>query len=84
MVTSVAELRLTVSQLPEGYAEHRVYGRTGLEAELRWLPTFSGHTRDGDVLIVTPTTPWPTVCVVRVVTDVSPSWVSWREIDIID
>ena len=83
-VTSVAELRLTVSQTPEGYTEHRVYGRTGLEAELRLLHTFSGHTGDGDVLTVTPTTPWPAVCFMRVVTDVSPSWVSWREIDIID
>jgi len=82
-VTSVAELRLSVSQTPDGPTEHRVYGRAGLEAEPRLLHTFSGHTRDRDVLTVTPTTPWPPVCFLRVVTVDSPSWVSWREIEIV-
>lgn len=82
-VTSVAELRLSVSQTPEGATQHRVYGRPSQQAELLLLHTFSGHTRDGDVLTVTPTTPWPPVCFLRVVTDVSPSWVSWREIEIV-
>jgi hypothetical protein len=82
-VTSVAELRLTTSQTPDGPTEHRVYGRMALRSELRLLHTFSGHTRDGDVLTATPTTPWPPVCFLRVVTDVSPSWVSWREIEVV-
>lgn len=82
-VTSVAELRLSVSQSPDGPTEHRVYGRTSLEGELRLLHTFSGRTGDRDVLTVTPTTPWPPVCFLRVVTVDSPSWVSWREIEIV-
>jgi hypothetical protein len=82
-VTSVAELRLTVSQTPDGPTEHRVYGRMALGSELRLLHTFSGDTSDGDVLTVAPMTPLPPVCFLRVVTDVSPSWVSWREIEIV-
>jgi hypothetical protein len=35
-------------------------------------------------LIVTPDTPWLGNQVIRVSTDVSPSWVAWHEIQVID
>jgi hypothetical protein len=52
-------------------------------AELYLLQTFAGRTADGQVLEFSPDAPAQNVRYVRVVTTLSPSWVSWREIEVL-
>jgi hypothetical protein len=48
------------------------------------LYTFDGNTKDGDELIFSPEAPLQGIRYIRVETVASPSWVAWREIEIID
>jgi hypothetical protein len=43
---------------------------------------FNGFTVDGQVLEHKPGTAWTNVRYVRVETNASPSWVSWKEIEV--
>jgi hypothetical protein len=82
---AIGEIRLTPSQYPAGRTVHRVLGKgPGTGGEFLLLHTFEGLTEDGQRMIFTPDTPWQGIQVVRVMTDVSPSWVAWREIELID
>ncbi len=81
-VQSVAGVRLTVGQFPAGYTVHRVLGRVpGLGLQL--LHEFAGPTADGDVLEFTPPEPWSGLKAIRIETHESPSWVAWREIEVL-
>ncbi len=80
---SILEIRLTTSQYPEGMTTHRVLGRSAT-GEFHELTTFEGNTVDGQTLIFTPAQPIPAIRFIRVETISSPSWVSWREIEVID
>jgi hypothetical protein len=79
---SIQAVRLTVSQYPEGETVHRVLIR-GAGGDFQLLHTFSGDTRDGDALEYKPPQPAAGIQFVRVETTGSPSWVSWREIEVI-
>lgn len=81
---SVAQVSLVISQYPAGETTHQLYGR-GLDTggELVLLHTFTGHTEDGQSLVFTPNEPLMGIEAVRVVTTISPSWVAWREIEIL-
>lgn len=77
----VTEIRLTVAQFPEGVTRHRI----------RWAPddhvfvgerVIEGHTAEGDVLVETWATNEVTMRFIRIETTASPSWVSWREIEV--
>ncbi len=74
-------VELLVSQYPAGQTEHHLRGRS---ASGNWqdLVTFEGVTNDGDRLIFDPETPVPGIQFLRVDTLVSPSWVSWFEIEV--
>jgi len=78
----IAAIRLGVGQFPAGRTEHRVLGRTAGGALVE-LWTFAGSTADGDLLVATPDAPWEGVTAVRIETLTSPSWVSWREVEVI-
>jgi hypothetical protein len=79
---SVDEIRLTVAQFPEGPTRHEVWvGQPG--SPLVLVHVFDGPTAEPDVLVFSPEEPLQHVAVVRIVTTVSPSWVAWREINII-
>lgn len=80
---SIQEIRLTTSQYPEGLTIHRVLGR-GTSGAFHELTTFEGNTVDGQTLIFTPPQPVQAIRFIRVETDSSPSWVAWREIEVID
>ncbi len=81
----IAEIRLTPSQYPAGRTVHRVLGKgPGTGGAFVLLHTFDGPTEDGQRLIFAPDSPWEGLQVVRVMTDASPSWVAWREIELID
>jgi hypothetical protein len=81
----VQSIVLIPSQYPPGETEHRVLGRgPGTSGEFVLLHTFEGHTEDSQTLTYSPPTPWQDLESFRIQTVRSPSWVGWREIQIID
>ncbi len=79
----IKEMRLTISQFPEGRTIHRILGR-GPSDQYLVLNTFEGETTDGQTLTYTPNEPIQDIQFIRVETIESPSWVAWREIEVID
>lgn len=79
---SIAEVKLTISQYPAGATVHRLLGR-GATGGFQLLHTFSGATNDGEVLTFTPPQALTDIQVIRIETLESPSWVAWREIQVI-
>ena len=81
---TIAEIRLTVAQSPAGDTTHVVYGSGTSTGRYRViLHVFRGPTDDSDVLVFRPDEPIPGVRVLRIETTLSPSWVAWREIEVI-
>jgi F5/8 type C domain len=80
---AVKRIRLHVTQLPDGFTVHRVYGRKSAGDSERLLHEFAGFTRSGDMLEQTPSLPWQDVRYLRVETLASPSLVGWRELEIV-
>lgn len=78
----IHEFRLTISQYPEGATTHRILGRSA-NGQFTVLTTFEGITADGQVLVFTPAQPVAGIRLIRVETINSPSWVAWREIEVI-
>ncbi len=79
-VVEVGSVRLTVAQFPDGATVHQVYGGVTSPAATL-LHTFDGVTAEGDELVHEFVTP-PSVRYLRVLTTASPSWVSWREVEV--
>ena len=79
---SIGEIRLTVGQWPAGATVHQVWVGTTRDA-LKQVYEFSGREFDFDVLNYVPATPLKDIRYVRIVTTESPSWVSWREIEVL-
>jgi F5/8 type C domain/PASTA domain len=79
--TPVAELRLATSQTPPGLTVHRVYGRLAGGDE-RLLHEFAGTTADG-AWLRQGLVPEVQAQFIRVETVLSPSWVSWREVEVL-
>jgi hypothetical protein len=79
---SVGRVRLFINQFPDGSTTHRVYGRASTVDPWVLLHEFNGFTVDGQVLEHQPGTAWTNVRHVRVETNASPSWVSWKEIEV--
>lgn len=79
---TITEIRLLVSQYPEGNTLHilRARGETGNYSEIH---RFNQPTRDGDWLVFQPGTPLQNIRFVRIETLESPSWVSWFEIQVL-
>ena len=80
---SIAEMHLVPSQYPEGVTVHNIYVKgpdTGNNYVL--AHTFDGFTRDSDRLSFAPGEPLSAIQYVRIETIASPSWVAWREIEI--
>jgi hypothetical protein len=81
----VSEIRLVVAQSPAGPTTHLVSG-FGPHTSGNWLPVhqFVASTADGDVLSFVPPEPWQDLSMIRVETTRSPSWVAWREIQVLE
>lgn len=82
----VARIRLQVHQVPSGDSTHEL--AVGLDPNnLQTVRTFSGFTRDGDWLEHTGDSAsghrLGNVRFVRITTKASPSWVGWREIEVL-
>lgn len=76
----VSEIRLLVAQWPEGNTLHRLLIRQSETGDYTPVHAFSGITRDNDWLVFKPNPPLENVRQIRIQTDSSPSWVSWKEI----
>lgn len=79
---TVTTIRLTVSQYPSGATIHQIWTR-GSNGSLELLHEFKGGTTDGQTLEFIPTAPLAGIQFIRIVTVASPSWVAWREIEVI-
>jgi hypothetical protein len=77
----VVEVRLRVAQTPAGHTAHRVLVLT--PAGWSTLASLGGTTEDDQVLSIKPATPIDAVRAVRVETSQSPSWVAWKEIEVL-
>jgi hypothetical protein len=80
---TIQEISLTTSQYPEGRTVHRILGRS-TSGQFVELTTLDGNTSDGQTLTYKPAQPIPGIRFIRVETVTSPSWVAWREIEVID
>lgn len=81
---SIQAVRLTTSQDPAGKTVHKLLGKgASSSGGFQLLYTFTGDTVDGQTLTFTPLQPLKGIQIIRVETTVSPSWVSWREIEIV-
>ena len=80
---NIKEITLTTSQYPEGRTVHRVLGRSAA-GQFSELTKFDGNTVDGQTLVFTPPSPIQGIRFIRVETVASPSWVAWREIEVMD
>ncbi len=78
---TITELRLLVSQSPDGETDHSIYVRAADEDFVE-VYRFTGFTADGDWLVFTSQEPLKNVRVIRIQTSASPSWVSWSEIKV--
>ncbi len=67
---------------PDGKTDHRVFGRTS-GGDLVQLTRFVGSTADSRVLSDVPAQPWHDIVAIRIETRASPSWVGWREIQVL-
>lgn len=79
--STVGSVRLHVAQYPAGRTVHEVAVRP-VGGEWRTVGVADGATDDGDVVTVT-FSPVENVVAVRVTTTVSPSWVSWRAVEVL-
>ncbi|HEU4895139.1 MAG TPA: amidohydrolase family protein, partial [Acidimicrobiia bacterium] len=77
----VVAVRLVVDQFPPGPTTHVVWGRRA-DNELVQLAERTSDTDMFDVLEIAIDTPEELVAI-RIETTVSPSWVAWREIEIV-
>lgn len=77
----VEAIRLTVAQYPEGETTH-IIEVAGLGESLRLVATLEGETREGQVLEYKPESPLERIARIRITTTVSPSWIAWREIEV--
>jgi hypothetical protein len=81
-VSSVGLIRLVVSQAPPGNTVHEIWAGPTADA-LTLLHTFEEYTLDQQLLEFKPEGEVENVQIVRIRTTASPSWVAWREIEVL-
>ncbi len=79
---SIGEIHLTVGQWPAGQTVHQVWVGTE-RGTMQMVYEFKGKEFDFDILNYVPAAPLANIRFVRIVTTESPSWVSWREIEVL-
>jgi len=80
----IRQVRLLPSQYPAGATVHRLRGRgPGTGGTFIDLYVFEGETEDSKWLAHTPPEPWSGIQVIRIESAASPSWIAWREIEIL-
>ena len=76
---TVGRIQLVTAQSPSGRTLHVVLGK-GRSGRWRRLTAFQEETHDGQLLRFTAARAWKGIRRIRVVTQQSPSWVAWREV----
>ena len=79
----ITEIRLQVAQYPQGNTIHSVQVRSLDSSSFATVHEFNGFTQDGEWLVFTPNTPIENIIQIRIQTINSPSWVSWKEIQVL-
>jgi hypothetical protein len=80
---AVGRIVLTVAQSPNGQTIHIVSGRVGDGESNLALGGLAGNTTDNQRLVVEVAPSMPPLRYLRIDTTTSPSWVAWREIEVI-
>jgi hypothetical protein len=80
-VQNVGEVDLGITQLPDSFTLHRLYGRAGAGDPWTLLAELSGFTVDQQTLQYVAAAPQQ-LRFIRVETTSSASWVAWREISV--
>jgi hypothetical protein len=80
-VQTVGEIDLGITQLPDSFTAHDVYGRADASEPWTLLHAFAGYTTDQQLLQYVLSAPQG-LRYIRVETTASGSWVGWREIDV--
>jgi len=78
---TIGEIRLTVGMWPDGETVHQLWIGATRDA-MRLVSEFRGQEYDFDVLNFIPAVALTNIRFVRIDTTASPSWVSWREIEV--
>jgi hypothetical protein len=78
-VYDVGEIDLSITQLPDSYTVHDVYGRASTAEPWTLLHEFAGFTVDQQVLRLTTDA---NIRYVRVQSTASASWIAWREVEV--
>jgi hypothetical protein len=79
---SIEAVRLTVDQFPNGATTHRLLAIRQLGSS-QLLREFNAPTSDLEVLTWMSTAPVPDVVAIRIETTSGPSWVGWRDVEVI-
>jgi hypothetical protein len=80
----IKEIRLLPSQYPAGRTVHKLLVKgPGTGGEYVLLTTFDDETIDGELLTFLPNSLLTGIQFVRIETETSPSWVAWREIEVV-
>jgi F5/8 type C domain/Cellulase (glycosyl hydrolase family 5) len=80
--STITTVRLTVAQYPNGSTTHQVWVR-GASGDLKLVHEFKGATEDNQTLEFNLDSPLQDIQYIRIVTTQSPSWVSWKEIEVL-
>lgn len=81
-LATMTGIRLTIAQYPDGDTTHQVFAGAS-SSDLELVHEFSGSTSDNQTLEFTFAEPLTGIRYVRILTTESPSWVSWKEIEIL-
>ncbi len=79
---TIDSLRLTAAQYPGGTTTHQIWACAAGES-LKLVHEFKGYTTDNQILEFKPDAPLIGIQYLRIVTTQSPSWVAWKEIEVL-
>lgn len=79
---NINAIRLHVAQYPAGQTVHQIWVGTDPN-NLALAHEFNGFTNDSDILEFIPSSPLTGIQFIKIVTIQSPSWVAWREIEVV-
>lgn len=80
--STITAINLTIGQYPDGPTVHQIWVR-GPSDSLKMIYEFKGNTSDNQILKFEPNPPLTGIQFIRIVTTQSPSWVAWKEIEVI-
>lgn len=80
--SAITAVRLTVAQYPAGDTVHQIWAGAAQDS-LKLIHGFDEATADNQVLEFRPPTPINGIRYLRILTTSSPSWVAWREVEVL-